>query len=362
MLPLKDIKEVHELAVDVRERRIYWTDPKAKSISRAFVNGSEAERIVDAGLVAPVGLAVDWMSGNVYWTDTETKRIEVSRLDGSSRKVLLWKGVEDPRHLVLDPRKGLMYWSEHQSDFIMRANMDGTELTKLVKKANNIGGLALDREKNILYWTSQASGSIEWAECDTISVGGGKKGTTLVDLESKDLSALTVYGDYVYWSDWNTGDVERVHKVTGGNRSVVHHDLQYVFSLVSFAEEEQLQQHEQEGSNACARNSNTNGGCSHLCLPVPGGQGYKCACPTHYVLASDEVSCVAPKNFLVFSQKSSFGRLVSSNATADAPSAPLPIVGKNIKVIEYDPVGQNFFWVSHELYSLKVPQLLIIIT
>lgn len=93
----------------------------------------------------------------------------------------------------------------------------------------------------------------------------------------------------------------------------------------------------------------------------PVGRGYKCACPTHYVLASDEVSCVAPKNFLVFSQKSSFGRLVSSNATADAPSAPLPIVGKNIKVIEYDPVGQNFFWVSHEFNSSQVPQLLIII-
>lgn len=331
LLPLKDVKEVHELDVDVREGRIYWTDPKAKSISRAYVNGSEAERVVDAGLVAPVGLAVDWLSGNLYWTDTETKRIEVARLDGSSRKVLLWKGVEDPRHLVLDPRKGLMYWSEHQLDFIMRANMDGTDLTKIIKKANNIGGLALDVQQDRLYWTSQASGRIEWADCD-----GQRKGTTLIELESKDLSALTVHDEFVYWTDWNTGDVERVDKHTGGNRSVVHRDLKYMFSLVSYGLESEV---EVEGGNSCARN---NGACSHLCLPVP--SGFKCACPTHYVLANDGVSCIAPKNYLVFSTKNSFGRLVANST--DAPSAPLPIVGKNIKGIEYDPVGQNFYWVS----------------
>lgn len=326
VLPSKEVREIRELDVDVRDGRIYWSDPKTKSIARAFVNGSDAERIVDSGLIRPEGLAIDWMSRNVYWSDTETKRIEVARLDGTSRKVLLWKGIEDPTHLVLNPRKGFMYWSEQQLDFIMRAEMDGSDPIKLVKKANNIGGMTIDLEQQRLYWTSQASGRIEWADCE-----GQKKGTTLIELESKDLATITVYGPYIYWSDWNTGDIERVNKVTGLQREVVHRHLQYVSSLVTFGG--------QGGATGCTRN---NGVCSHLCLPVP--SGYRCACPTHYTLNSDGLTCTAPKSFLIFSQRNSFGRLMS-NASGDAPNAPLPVQGKNIRVIEYDPIGAIFFWV-----------------
>lgn len=326
ILPLKDIKEIHTLSVDIRERRIYWTDPKSKCISRAFINGSDAQKIIDTGVISPEGLAVDWISRNIYWTDTETKRIEVARLDGSSRKVLFWKGIEDPKHLVLDPRKGLMYWSEQQLDAIMRSQMDGTEMVKIVKKANNIGVLTIDLIKGRLYWTSQdASSRIEWADLE-----GQKKGTTLVELDSKDPLAVAIYQDYLYWTDWNTGDIERVDKITGKNRSIIHKDLQFVSSLVSF--------HEQEGTNGCSKG---NGGCSHLCLPIP--NGYKCACPTHFALSNDGMSCMAPKNFLIFSQRNSFGRIVSNSS--DAPNAPLPVMGKNIRVIEYDPIGHNLFWV-----------------
>lgn len=77
-----------------------------KAITRAFINGSQVERIIEFGLHSPEGLAVDWVSHNIYWTDMGSKRIELARLNGSSRKVLLWRNINDPRSLALDPREG----------------------------------------------------------------------------------------------------------------------------------------------------------------------------------------------------------------------------------------------------------------
>ena len=91
---------------DIEQDRIYWTDVKVKAISRAFINGSEMERIVDFGLETPDSLAVDWISHNIYWSDSTFHRIEVICLEGRSRKVLIWEKLIEPRCLVLDPQKG----------------------------------------------------------------------------------------------------------------------------------------------------------------------------------------------------------------------------------------------------------------
>jgi len=42
------------------------------------------------------------------------------------------------------------------------------------------------------------------------------------------------------------------------------------------------------GRNPCGSN---NGGCSHLCLISPGGDGYRCACPQNMSLLGDQRNC-----------------------------------------------------------------------
>jgi low density lipoprotein receptor-related protein 5/6 len=44
------------LDFDINDNRIYWTDVKVKAISRAFMNGSDMERIVEFGLDSPEGV------------------------------------------------------------------------------------------------------------------------------------------------------------------------------------------------------------------------------------------------------------------------------------------------------------------
>jgi low density lipoprotein receptor-related protein 5/6 len=44
------------LDFDITDNRIYWTDVKVKAISRAFMNGSDMEKIVEFGLDSPEGM------------------------------------------------------------------------------------------------------------------------------------------------------------------------------------------------------------------------------------------------------------------------------------------------------------------
>lgn len=329
-IPFKDLRDAQrQLDVDVADRRIYFTDQKTRSISRAFINGSDVQKIVDSGLVRPEGIAVDWLAGNIYWTDSEARRIEVARLNGSSRKVLLYKGIEEPRCLVLEPRKGYMYWSEWPSDSIKRASMDGSDLTTIISGVNHASGLAQDPETRRLFWASQSRPkAIESADWD------GRNRKILVRNDVEEPYSVTLYLDNVYWSDWNTGDIERVHKETGANRTLVHANLAYTSSLLIFHSSRQ------SGTNACNTN---NGGCSHLCLALPGRRSMTCACPTHYTLAKDGVSCIPPRSYLIVSQKNSFGRLLPN--TTDAPDAPLSVSGKNIRAVEFDPIAHFIYWV-----------------
>lgn len=94
------------LDFDFGQNRIYWTDIKLKAITRAFINGSEIERVVDLGLESPEGLALDWVAHNLYWSDTNTRRIEMIRLEGGVRRVLVWQNLIEPKCLALDPERG----------------------------------------------------------------------------------------------------------------------------------------------------------------------------------------------------------------------------------------------------------------
>lgn len=94
------------LDFEISDNRIYWTDVKLKTISRAYMNGSEIEKVVDLGLETPDGLAVDWIAHNLYWSDTGTRRIEVVHLEGYTRRVLIWQDLIEPRCLALDPERG----------------------------------------------------------------------------------------------------------------------------------------------------------------------------------------------------------------------------------------------------------------
>uniref|UniRef100_A0AAY5F3Y8 Low density lipoprotein receptor-related protein 5 n=1 Tax=Electrophorus electricus TaxID=8005 RepID=A0AAY5F3Y8_ELEEL len=327
-LPLTGVQEASALDFDVAENRIFWTDVSTKTISRAFLNGSGVEAVIEFGLDYPEGMAVDWMGRNIYWADTGTNRIEVARLDGQYRQVLVCKELDNPRSLALDPANGYMYWTEWGGrPRIARGHMDGTNIVTLVDKVGRANGLTIDYVEQRLYWTDLDTCMIE----STNMEGEGEREIVADDLPHP--FGLTQYRDYIYWTDWNLRSIERADKRTGLNRTLVRGQLEYVMDILVFHSSRQ------DGANECSQN---NGNCAHLCLASPSGA--QCRCASHYTLEANGRNCSSPSSFLLFSQKSSISRLVLGE---QSPDIILPIhVTKNLRGITFDPLDRLIYWVD----------------
>ncbi|CAG9792217.1 unnamed protein product [Diatraea saccharalis] len=335
MQPIKDLKEVSALEVHVSGSKIYWSDSKTKTINRCAVNGSNQEKILEwLGLVE--GLAIDWSGQNIYWTDMATQRIELARLDGSSRKTLIWQGLKKPKSIVLDPKKGYMYWSEIGSRTIKRAAMDGSSPSVFVEQAGRVHALAIDYDKRTLYWAALEPPAIEYIHLN----GSGRK--LLIDNILMPY-ALTLYGDRVFWGDWNTGLIEVAKKTDGTERKTIHTQLDYITDLKVYHRTRAA------GSSQCDVD---NGGCSHLCLPLPLPVEYRCSCPTHFRLNRDNLTCSEPEEFLLFAQKNAVGRILVANGECN--DAFIPLVGlRNVKAIEYDPEKRLLYWMDEDTHFIR---------
>uniref|UniRef100_A0A8C9ZBD5 Low density lipoprotein receptor-related protein 5 n=1 Tax=Sander lucioperca TaxID=283035 RepID=A0A8C9ZBD5_SANLU len=318
-IPLTGVKEASALDFDVSERRIYWTDIQAKTISRAYMNGSSVEHVIEFGLDYPEGMAVDWMGRNIYWADTGTNRIEVARLDGQYRQVLVCKDLENPRSLdnprslALDPANGYMFWTD--------------TITTLVDKVGRANGLTIDYVDHRLYWTDLDTCMIE-----STNMQGLQREIIVDDLPHP--FGLTQYRDFIYWTDFNLRSIERADKRSGLNRTVVlQGQLELMLDILVFHSSRQ------EGTNECSHN---NGNCAHLCLATPAGA--QCRCASHYTLNPDGRNCSSPSSFLLFSQKASISRMVLGE---QSPDIILPIhVLRNVRAVSYDPLDRLVYWLD----------------
>uniref|UniRef100_A0AAY4EDX2 EGF-like domain-containing protein n=1 Tax=Denticeps clupeoides TaxID=299321 RepID=A0AAY4EDX2_9TELE len=336
-IPLTGVKEASALDFDVTDNRIYWTDITLKTISRAFMNGSALEHVVEFGLDYPEGMAVDWLGKNLYWADTGTNRIEVAKLDGQHRQVLVWKDLDSPRALALDPAEGFMYWTEWGGrPKIDRAAMDGTGRITLVPNVGRANGLTIDYAERRLYWTDLDTTLIE-----SSNMLGEDREVIAEDLPHP--FGLTQYQDYIYWTDWSLRSIERANKTSGQNRTVIQGHLDYVMDILVFHSSRQ------GGWNACA---STNGHCSHLCLAVP-VSSFVCGCPAHFSLNYDNKT--SPKSFLLFSQKTAINRMVIDEQ--QSPDIILPIHSlKNVRAIDYDPLDKHLYWIDSKQNVIRRAQ------
>ncbi|KAI8512649.1 hypothetical protein Bbelb_092880 [Branchiostoma belcheri] len=273
------------LEYDLAGDYIYWTTVNGANsrVSRSPYETGPGQRLDGQTALVPDGIAVDVISRNLYWTDTGIDKIIVSRLDGSFRRSLITTGLDEPRAIVVDPNAGYMYWTDWGgSAKIERAALDGTQRSVIV----NVGvgqwpnGLALDKAANRLYWCNGATGQI-W----TSGVTGSNPGPTqLFTHNGAHVFGMAVDETYLYWTAWNVPGIHRIGKNLQGyvNLNIPHfqklHDI-HVRTTANTPTQ----------PNAC---SASNGNCTQLCLPVPGG-GRTCACQDGWSLGSDGRTCVS---------------------------------------------------------------------
>nr|XP_055040010.1 nidogen-1-like isoform X2 [Misgurnus anguillicaudatus] len=258
-------KVVIAVAYDCVEKMIYWSDITQPAISRVNMEGGQTITLVNTDLGSPEGIAIDHLSRNMYWTDSVLDRIEVSRLDGSHRRVLFDKDLINPRPIIADPVYGLLYWADWNRDGpkIERSNMDGTDRTVLVNDDLALpNGLTYDPARRELCWADAGTRKVE---CIDPYSRIRRKVTEGIQYPF----AVVSYGKNLFYTDWRREAVVAVDRQDGTEvEEFLPQRRSRTYGIaVTYPQCPQ-------GLNYCHRD---NGGCSHLCLPRPGG--FTCRCP-----------------------------------------------------------------------------------
>ncbi|XP_048835137.1 low-density lipoprotein receptor-related protein 1B-like isoform X4 [Brienomyrus brachyistius] len=274
------LNNIIALDFDYKKEFIYWVDssrPNGRRINRMRLNGSDL-KVVHRSAV-PSALAVDWIGKNLYWCDTGRRTLEVSKANGLYPTVLLSSGLRKPRDLALDAQTGYIFWVDCCEDpHIGRIGMDGSDYAVIINtEVNNPVALTIDYTNKRIYWAD--GNHIMLANMD------GSQRHKILNPDAHSVMSLTLFEDYVYWTDGKTKSLNRGHKSSGGP-SVELLSSWHVLTGVKVyhpLRQPDVPKHQ------CQM---TNGGCSHLCLISPGG-GYRCACPTNFYLAADNKTCLS---------------------------------------------------------------------
>uniref|UniRef100_A0ACB8ESL4 Uncharacterized protein n=1 Tax=Sphaerodactylus townsendi TaxID=933632 RepID=A0ACB8ESL4_9SAUR len=214
---------------------------------------------------AVISLALDWLSGNIYWID-KRPAISVATATGQYSYVVIGDELHRPISMALHPPTATMCLADlgpEGRSKIECAFMDGSRRRVLWRRSQKPIGLSIVEAGSWLYWADQAKGVVERIRLDGTRfrvVQGSLRGLKLFAAGEGMMVWTTAPGNGStrVWYNKLEQTIERRWFQVGQNLVDVK-----IYSQLS-----------QQGSNGCAEK---NGGCSQLCLPVPGGRNCKCA-------------------------------------------------------------------------------------
>ncbi|RZC38041.1 low-density lipoprotein receptor-related protein 4, partial [Asbolus verrucosus] len=254
------------------------------------------------GVKSAVAIAWDSETDYIFWTDVERDTINRALWNGSNQEVIVYSNIVSPAGLALDWLTNKIYWTDADTARIEVANTDGAM-------------------RSLLVWDNLY-----------------KPRDIVVDpIEGPELPhpfGLDVFGNYIYWTDWQTLNIERANKLTGLNRTILASGITGLMDVRVFHRNRKIIK------TAC---SNKNGGCTHLCLLRP-KNNHTCACPTGIKLEEDGKTCAnGPINFLILAHRNVI-RQISLDVpyTADVV-LPLPQL-KLVTSVDVDRKTGEIYW------------------
>jgi hypothetical protein len=140
-----------QLALDRKNRKLYWSDREGMRVMRCNLDGSQIQTLVDTSKGDPrpgpdakkwcVGIAADADRGQMYWTQKGPDNAGVGRIFRANIEVpkgetpanrsdieVLYDGLPEPIDLELDLKNRLIYWTDRgdppRGNTVNRAPMD----------------------------------------------------------------------------------------------------------------------------------------------------------------------------------------------------------------------------------------------
>uniref|UniRef100_A0A671PYM9 EGF-like domain-containing protein n=1 Tax=Sinocyclocheilus anshuiensis TaxID=1608454 RepID=A0A671PYM9_9TELE len=263
------------------DNSVFFSDTVKDIIYKQKIDGTCREVLAANRVDGVEDLAYDWISKNLYWTDPRYRSISVMKVADKSRRAIV-RNLNNPRSIVVHPVAGYIFWTDwYRPAKIMRAWGDGSHAQSIVN--TTLGwpnGLAIDWSAMRLYWVDAFFDKIEHSNFD----GQNRLSLNRITQISHPFG-LTIFGGYVYFTDWRLGGIVRVRKTDGGEMMIIRQGISHIMHVKSFNADSQI------GSNFCNRQTNPNGDCSNFCFPAPYSQRV-CGCPYGMKLEANQQTCV----------------------------------------------------------------------
>lgn len=215
--------------------------PTCPGVSVQPHNGqSTAAAVARAGISLP--LLFCFIPSYLYWTDWgDHSLIGKIGMDGTNRSVIVDTKITWPNGLTLDYINSRIYWADAREDYIEFASLDGSNrhtgegAAAFPAPPGRGGGRALDgsweQEPGLLGTVPSSGGSpVPLTGGRGLGCGRVAQGSPLLSrplppaVLSQDIPhifALTLFEDFIYWTDWETKSINRAHKTTGANKTLL---------------------------------------------------------------------------------------------------------------------------------------------
>jgi integrin beta 2 len=339
---------------------IFWSDVNEDKIFMGIVKNGEllnVKSIIESGLSTTEAVAIDWMAENIYWVDSSLRQIEVAKKSGLHRRTLISEDMSNPRSIALDPRVGYLFWSDWDAGNprIERSTLAGENRKAifLIKslKGSWPNGITLDYVKKRIFFLDAKSKEIHTIDYD----GNDDRRILKNDEYLSHPFAITIYENYIYWTDWRISGVLRADKFTGTNITMISHAISQAFDIKIMhpSRQPRIDGLSKMKENPCSAESN----CSHLCL-LSTSNSYKCDCPHMMRLTDDKKTCEYIDDMLLFISGSDEIKGVDLRSTIYTISTikhATEIIAPTH--IDYDPVNNRIFWSDVQLNMAKAVQL-----
>lgn len=272
-------------------RRIFYSDVHSSSINWVYFNGTDHQILVNKQ-VSVEGLVYDAISHNLFWTsnsDASIRAIDIRNLTDDFennfnlvQQVIQLNTHDKPRGIAVENCLGMLYWVNWNAEApsIQRSYITGYNLQSIITTDIQMpNAIAIDYGSHKLYWADARLDKIERADYD------GTHRVVLAHSTPKHPFAITVYKNYLYFTDWVLHAVVRVNKFSGGDVTWLRKDIGRLMGIVAV----------QNTTTDCIASPCMvlNGGCEDACFVV--NDKIKCEC-TSGKLADDGKRCIQVPN------------------------------------------------------------------
>ena len=121
-----------------------------------------------------------------------------------------------------------MYWANGgKKPTIERADLDGSNRNTVIDNVRIPTGLTIDYSSGLIFWVDIDNQVIECAYLD----GTNRR---IVALGLSQPFALTLYKDYIYWTDRKLKSVYRANKTNGLDKTKIISHTEYIMDILVF--------------------------------------------------------------------------------------------------------------------------------